>query len=281
MSVYSVKGKGWRYDFTQKGVRHTEAWFKTKKAAKKAEVEKKEELKNPEPVHPIKIDMDFLDLVNYRLDHVKAYYSESHYISYKYMAKRWVKKWGQLTCSEITSAMIQNHLFQRRKVSAYTANQDLRYLRAMFNYGIEHNHVSNNPTKNIKFFPVEKKVKYVPTSQDIDKVIAVADQDTQDYLWTIRETMARVSEVNRLQWEDVNLTEKFVVLYTRKKRGGHLTPRKVPMTQKLCLIMKRRYECRDKDKPWVFWHRYWSQKKGRFCVGPYHDRKKFMRSLCK
>ena len=33
MSVYSVKGKGWRYDFTRKGARYTEAWFKTKKEA--------------------------------------------------------------------------------------------------------------------------------------------------------------------------------------------------------------------------------------------------------
>ena len=34
MSVYLVKGKGWRYDFILEGTRHTEAWFKTKKAAK-------------------------------------------------------------------------------------------------------------------------------------------------------------------------------------------------------------------------------------------------------
>ena len=44
MSVYSVKGKGWRYDFTQKGTRHTEAWFTTKKAAKEAEAKKRQEL---------------------------------------------------------------------------------------------------------------------------------------------------------------------------------------------------------------------------------------------
>ena len=34
MSVYSKKGKGWRYDFMLNGQRYTEAWFKTKKAAK-------------------------------------------------------------------------------------------------------------------------------------------------------------------------------------------------------------------------------------------------------
>ena len=37
MSVYFVKGKGWRYDFTLNGTRQTEAWFTTKKEAKQAE----------------------------------------------------------------------------------------------------------------------------------------------------------------------------------------------------------------------------------------------------
>lgn len=280
MSVYSVKGKGWRYEFVHKGERYTKAWFRTKTEAKQAEAKRREEVKNPDPVTEKPIDMDFFDLVNHRLDHVKAYNSESHYTSYIYMARRWVKKWGDLQSSEITTAMVLKHLTQRRRVSAYTANQDLRYLRATFNYGVEHKFVANNPTAGLKFFPVEKKVKYVPSNEDIDKVIAAADLDTQDYLWTLRETMARVSEVNRLLWEDVNLAGRYIILYTRKKRGGHLTPRKVPLTRNLHAILKARHARRDSTKPWVFWHRYWSRKKGKFCEGPFKDRKKFMKKLC-
>ncbi len=37
MSVYFIKGKGWRYDFILKGTRHTSTWFKTKTEAKQAE----------------------------------------------------------------------------------------------------------------------------------------------------------------------------------------------------------------------------------------------------
>ena len=44
MSVYLVKGKGWRYDFTMKGVRHTESWFRTKREALTAEAEKRKEV---------------------------------------------------------------------------------------------------------------------------------------------------------------------------------------------------------------------------------------------
>ena len=93
--------------------------------------------------------------------------------------------------------------------------------------------------------------------------------------------MARVNEINQLCWKDVNLDARFIILYTRKKRGGHLTPRKVPMTQKLYEVLKQRYENRDPNKPWVFWHRYWSRKKGCFVEGPYDDRKKHMKGLCK
>ena len=62
MSVYSVKGKGWRYDFTHKGERYTEAWYKTKTEAREAEADKRKELKNPQPEPTTETDMAFLDL---------------------------------------------------------------------------------------------------------------------------------------------------------------------------------------------------------------------------
>jgi integrase len=50
-----------------------------------------------------------------------------------------------------------------------------------------------------------------------------ADPETQDYLWTLKETLGRMSEINRLTWTDVDFDGRFVILYTRKKLGGHLT----------------------------------------------------------
>jgi len=225
--------------------------------------------------------MDFLELVNRRLDHVKAYNSEKHYYDHIYLARKWVKEWKEMLCSEVNRDKIQNYLLKRARISAYTANKDLRYLKALFNFGVNRGWIKENPTKGIPFFPVEKRVKYVPPKEDVLRVIALADPDTQDYLWTIKETMGRMGEINRLTWTDVNLEERYVVLYTRKKKGGHLTPRKVPMTQRLYEILSRRYTNRDPNKPWVFWHRYWDQKKREWVEGPYEDRKKIMKSLCK
>jgi integrase len=80
--------------------------------------------------------------------------------------------------------------------------------------------------------------------------------------------------------QDVNLEQRYVVLYTRKKRGGHRTPRKVPMADKLYELLSHRVKNRDKRNPWVFWHRYWSRKKQESVVGPYLDRNRIMEVLC-
>jgi len=281
MSVYSFK-KGWRYDFTLNGTRQSEAGFKTKREAREAEAKRREEIENPKPIIETPTDTAFLDMVNLRLDYVKAYYSSSHYRDYLWLSKRWIKKWGKLPCSQITHDMVQKFILEtRKKISAYTANKNIRDLHATFNFGKRKKLITDNPVDGIEFLPEEKKVKYVPSSEDIDKVIEIADTDTQDYLWCIRETMARMSEINRMIWDDVNLEMRYLFLYTRKKKGGHLTPRKIPMTEKLYEVLLRRYSHRDAGKPWVFWHTYYSRNAGMMAEGPYQDRKHFMKTLCK
>ncbi len=284
MSVYSVKGKGWRYDFTHKGTRYTDQWFKTRTDAKQAEAKRREEILNPPvqiPAAEIPTDMGFLDLVNFRLDHLQTYKSKIYYEEHVFKARAWVKKWGALMCSEISDDMIEKFVAERNKVSPQTANKEIRYLRALFNYGIKKKRIKTNPIDGIDFVPEDERIKYIPPPEDIDKVIEVADQDTQDYLITIRDSLGRMSEINRLSWDDVNFKDKYIILYTRKKKGGHLKPRKVPMTNRLYEILWERHKNRDKSKPWVFWHTYTSSKTGKKMSGPYKDRKKIMKTLCK
>ena len=281
MSVYSNKNKRWRYDFTKKGIRYTEAGFNTKKEAQRAEAKRKEEIAHPVPVEEVPTDMDFFELVNLRLDHVKNYNTASHYKDYCYKAKKWVELWGQLTCGEITSFMIEKFVFRRSKVSPFTANNEIRFLRATFNFGKKRKLIDCDPTEGVDFLPTEKHVKYVPSVTDIQKVIEQADKDTQDYLRCICDTMARMSEINRLTWRDIDFEERTVILYTRKKRGGHLSPRKIPMTNQLYGVLKNRFQSRDPDKEWVFWHRYFAHGEKVWKEGPYKDRKRIMKTLCK
>ena len=141
MSVSLIKGRGWRYDFVLKAKRYTSTYYKTKSEAREAERERREEIKNPKPEMKTPIDMDFLELVNKRLDHAEAYNSRDHYETFFYLGRYWTKKWMGLKCSEITSDMIQSFILNRAKISAYTANKEVRYLRALFNFGIKKHNV--------------------------------------------------------------------------------------------------------------------------------------------
>ena len=228
MSVYFKKGKGYRYDFTVNGQRYTKTWYKTKTKANAAEAERRKEVMEPPSQRETPTDMGFLELVNRRLDHVKAYNSERHYRDYVYMAKRWINLWSQCMCGAIRPELLQKFIQQRAKVSAHTANKEIRFLRATFNFGKNNKWISVNPMDGMDFFPVNKTLKYIPYAGDISRVVAQAESDewlmtrypdTCDYLETIQDTLGRMSEINRLEWKDVNFRERAVVLvHTQDRR---------------------------------------------------------------
>ena len=268
----------------ENGKRYTGAGFKTRRDALREEARRKEEVENGvvrEPQQKISGGMDFSELVVMRLDFIKVYKTAAYYKDNRLLFRRLLKLWGTKKVDEISSKVIEGYILERAKDSHHAANYDLRLLKALFNHGIKHGVLKENPVNKVPFLPVEKKRKYVPSSEDIDKVISAAVGDDQDYLWTIRETLGRMSEINRLTWEDVDLERRYVTLYTRKKKGGSLTPREVPMTEKLFEVLSGRRETRDPNKPWVFWHRYRSGKTGEMVEGPYGDRKNLMKSLCR
>lgn len=175
MSVYFKKGRGWRYDFTLSGQRFTEAWFKTKRKAKAAEAAKRKEVREQQNRPEIPTDMVFLELVNRRLDYIKAYNSPQHYAEYQSRAKRWIQRWGHLPCLQITRDMIEKFVLERSVVSPFTGNKEICCLRATFNFGKAKEWISTNPADRIAFFPMGKRRRYIPPVADIEKVLACAD----------------------------------------------------------------------------------------------------------
>ena len=303
MSVYSIKTKkrkqtvitGWRYDFQVKGERYQSQIYNTKSEAQEAEQKKKQELRQPK-----RTDIIFLELIELWLDDKKIYNATSHYKDCVYLARRWVREWGTMPCSQITENILKSWIQKRGENSPHTGNKERKILHALFSWGCKQNPplLQENPVANIPLIPINEKrkfVKYVPPVEDIIKVLWVASRsdnkkwgDILDYLYTIWDTKGRKGEIDRLEWEDIHFyldglepwKKSWIVLYTRKKKGGNLTPREVPMTKRLYYALLKKYQGRDKSKPWVFWHRYWSRKNKCFIEGPYGDRKRIMKTLC-
>jgi len=277
------KRKKWRVDIKINGKRAPSRSFNTKAErdaeAARLRLEAKQRLAGQLPT--TQRDMGFRELLNRRMDNIKHHNGEWYYNDHIYRCRRWLTWFGDIPIAEITPEMVQRFIWERAdEVSPYTANAELRRLRATFNFAVKWKYRKDNPTDGIQFIPDEDRPRYVPPAEDIEKVIALADPETQDYLVLLRETLARMSEINTLTWDDVDFGNRVVALYTRKKRGGKRTRREVTMTDRVFEILKHRHSLRHKEHPWIFWHSWKERKTGIMRSGPYTDRKDVMKKLC-
>lgn len=252
MSVLKCRNK-WQYDFWKDGTRYRKSGFRTKQAARTAEAEARKY------VRPT--TSDFAGLCKSRLQDVKLrrtdkYYKENEKLL-DYLKALWKKK------KEVTRKDIENHLAKVAKESAYVANKDLRFIKALFNHGIDREWFFYNPAGRIKFYSVDKKQKYIPPKEDVQKVLAVVNDEQRRYLLTIIGTLARVNEINKLK--DTDIFEDYLVLRTRKAKNSNLKERKIPLNSTLKEIFK------DKKEGYVFTRR------GK----PYGYRSKFLKNACK
>ena len=132
------------------------------------------------------------------------------------------------------------------------ANRDLKEFKALYNWGVRNELFLKNPCVNIVSYPEDPKVRYVPPADDINRVLMAADREDMDLIMTLYHTAGRTSEVLNMTWEDVNFEQRWVRLWTRKRRGGELQEDKLAMTDTLYDVLKRRWDTRDKTTAYIF-----------------------------
>jgi len=130
---------------------------------------------------------------------------------------------------------------------AKTANRRIRTLKALWNW--HKAELIGNPWQAVKPFPEEEFVKYVPSKDDVAKVLAAATQQERDILTFISYTGARLSEVLHLKWEDV--LDSAIRLWTHKSRNGSKTSRLVPVGYTLHDVLARLHPLSE-GSPYVF-----------------------------
>ena len=103
----------------------------------------------------------------------------------------------------------------------------LRSLKACFNYGLNvHELRGTNPVNHIKLYPVDKKLKYIPTDEEVEAVKSKLNSKQVELFKFVEETGCRINEAVNLMHEDI--TDGLVTLYTRKSKNSDLTPRRIP-----------------------------------------------------
>ncbi|MFH1035641.1 MAG: site-specific integrase [Pseudomonadota bacterium] len=131
----------------------------------------------------------------------------------------------------------------REMVSAKAANRLLRYLSTAFNGPWESKRLPREYPVNpflVPLFPEDHSPPYVPSDAHVQACIGQApDGEKKLFLRMLAETAARQSELRTILVEDLELDRGLVVLFTRKKRGGHRRPRRVPVSPGLAHDLSR------------------------------------------
>jgi integrase len=307
MSVYLIKGKGWRFDFTLRGKRFTSNWFRSKAEANMAEARKREEVMQPDadlpprepepqlppephmppelnmpgelnlapqpppamPPTPTPTGMVFSDLANNYLDHAQRKFTTSTYKFKANVYREFLALAGDLQVEHITIQIIEAYLKTRPTNINY--NRHRKELCALFTWARRRRYLAENPLTYVDKMPEPKFQRRIPTPEEMSRILLAAGPE-RPFLLVMYHTLARVDEILRLKWEDVNFRERTVRLWTRKRRDGSWAWDVLPMNQVLYDTLGELWQHRLQDK-WVFFNTNTGTR--------FMNRPKIMQTICK
>ena len=254
MSQWKIKKtRKWVYEFQYQGRRYKKVGFQDRASALSAEAAKRKALKAETKKIPIG---SWVNVVTRYLDHCQIYMQKNTWRQKAHVYRSFIQSIGPKVnppFAAVSRQMIMDYLTAlHTKKGSKTANRHLRDLNALFNWAAVEIGDIPNPCKKIQKFPEEPYHPYVPPPQDMAKLKLAAGRDELDFIETLYHSIARKSEAVRLTWEDVNFEQRWIRLWTRKRKGGELEPQYKPMNDTLYNRLLLRWEKRDKTDPKVF-----------------------------
>jgi integrase len=192
-----------------------------------------------------------INLITERLSWLEIHRNARYSNNTRTLLKRamvFVPEWENMPARAITTEMAEKwseifaaDLIQRGK-SRDDVNKALTALQATWNHPWGKRRgkrtLPRNPFEQIERMNIEHRAKKIPTSNEVTRILKVANLLALEkalYLKILHATAARPGEGRQLRWEDLQIDEPpySIVLFTRKKEGGSLTPRKLEIPRQL------------------------------------------------
>jgi len=157
-----------------------------------------------------------------------------------------LRHFGDIPLSELTTAKIEDYLHTRLKKSIFVARHDLANLSCALNKAVRDGYLLSNPCKGIRRFKLPEKLPLFYSKEDFEKLLnAIEDQDIKDIALVAINTGLRQGELITLEWRQINLDERFLILDNR----NHITKGKrvhtIPLNKTAYGVIQKRYENRS------------------------------------
>ena len=139
--------------------------------------------------------------------------------------------------SSITTLTLEQFL---NSLPPKTANRYAREINSLFIYAIKRGIVTENPSKAIDRYKEEPYKRYVPSAEEIEAIMSVADDWDRDVIVFAYHTLARIGEIRDCTWDDVDFENGTITLWTAKRAMGEKEGDAIEMTETLKAMLKRR-----------------------------------------
>jgi integrase len=263
------KNGKYRYQFQYRGRRYSKTGFATQKAAQTALVKHRESLET-NPVRPsTPTVMGFKEMANLYLDYTQRRFAEKTHKYKVFVYREFLRNTGDLPLDRISSQVIEKYLCTRPTNVNY--NRHRKDLSALFAWVIKRGYLAFNPCSPIDRMPEPEFRRQVPTTEEMTKIL-LASGPNRPFLLILYHTLARVDEILRLRWDDVNFSQRTVRLWTRKRKDGSWHFDILPMNDDLYEVLWALWKKKGHPE-WVFPNPKTGDR--------FYYRRRIMRSTCK
>jgi len=231
------RGKVWYLDFTYRGRRIRKAVGKDKKTAELAlkDIEVRIAREEHLGIHENKRVL-FEEFAEEYLEYSKANKAPGSFRRDITNVRNLLVDFRGKLLSEITTEQIEKYKVKRRKlVSPASVNRELSCLSHMFTLAIRWGIVSKNPMKGVKKFKEPPERLRFLTQDEINRLLTTCSPHLRPIIITALNTGMRKSEILKLRWEQVNLSQRTITL--RKTKNNEL--RVIPINEFLYETLRK------------------------------------------
>lgn len=216
-------------------IRKVSTGSKTKSEANKFMLSFKKSIKILAVKNSIPLNLSFLksEVTKYTTNNGYQY---STIQIYKRIANDLIKIIGNKLLKDITVNDIERFKSERIKsVATTTVNIEIRTLKSMFNMGLKLGYISSNPATNAKQILQPQRERLSFNESELKQFLnAVASSQFKNIIIFGLLTGCRLNEILNLQWKDLKLNEKFIIIRNKgnfKTKTGKI--RTIPISENL------------------------------------------------
>ena len=187
---------------------------------------------------PIVLSRFFFEFLQYS----ESVHSWNHTISLRVTFKAFMMHCGNISLSDLNKEKMISYFEERlRRVSNYTVKRDIANLSSSFTYAVSKKYLSNNLCAGIKKPRIIERLPLFFSEAEFQTLLSVVkDKDLRDIIIFAVNTGLRQSDLINLEWRQINLENRSLILDNRNSRTKSGKVHSIPLNEKAMQILAER-----------------------------------------